>query len=94
MDDVNRALRSRNFKPSSSSSSSQPVASVTNSSLAPSASITEVNDFDTHFVASMFGPLSGSSIIGDASFSDGDASVGPHFKSKHFIWNCLIDGPA
>ena len=28
-----------------------------------------------------------------ASFSDGDASISEPTKSKHFIWNCMIDSP-
>lgn len=42
---------------------------------------------------SMFGGLNDPSAIGNSSFSDGDISVHPPFKSKHFVWNCTIDGP-
>lgn len=38
--------------------------------------------------------------MGDGSFSEGSdnshasMSPGPHIKSKHFIWDCLLTGPA
>ena len=46
---------------------------------------------DSDFIASIFGPLSSMSALGNGSFSKGDASVGHPTKSKHYIWKCLID---
>jgi predicted aspartyl protease len=43
----------------------------------------------------MFGPLAASAVIGNGSFSsEGDSSVCQPFKSKHYVWNCTINGPA
>jgi reverse transcriptase-like protein/integrase-like protein/chromodomain-containing protein len=76
----------------------KPIASVTFASPpASSASIIEADSSgstDDNFVAALFGPVPGTSVIGNGSFSDGDASVSPPLKSKHFIWNCTVDGPA
>ena len=66
------------------------------------ASISEVpqkpNQTDD-FIAAVFPSLS-SSAVGDGSFSDGSdssfapVSPPPPLKSKHFIWNCTLTGPA
>jgi hypothetical protein len=71
-----------------STSSAPPTASTTSSSLV------EVNTSnDSDFIASIFGPLASSSVIGNGSFSsDGDSSVCQPFKSKHYVWKCKIDG--
>jgi hypothetical protein len=64
------------------------------------ASISEVPGNKTDdFMAAIF-PSLPSGLIGDGSFSDGSdsslASVSkpPPLKSKHFIWNCSLTGPA
>lgn len=82
-------------------SSSKAIASTTSasssSSVTPStSSIIDVNSSDeSNFVASMFGPLATSAIIGNGSFSsEGDSAVRQPFKSKHYVWKCTIDGPA
>ncbi|KAF8800955.1 hypothetical protein BYT27DRAFT_7262510 [Phlegmacium glaucopus] len=93
MDDVCCAQRTRNTNKSSSSSLC-PIAAITelNSSVDPLS--TDISDPNTNFFASMFRNLNGTSVIGNSSFSDGDISVHPHFKSKHYVWKCMIDGPA
>ena len=51
------------------------------------------------FIAAVFPNLS-SNLIGDGSFSENSdssftsVSPPPHIKSKHFIWNCSLTGPA
>ena len=57
-------------------------------------SSTLMDKIDTNFVASMFRMMNTTSVIGAGSFSDSEVSVHPHIKSKHYIWNCLIEGPA
>ena len=49
---------------------------------------------DADFIASIFGPLSQTSVIGNGSFSDADTSVSQPTKSKHYVWKCTIDSPA
>jgi hypothetical protein len=45
-------------------------------------------------VYAVLGPTPRSAVLGDGSFSDGDASVSvPPIKSKHFVWKCKADGP-
>ena len=53
-----------------------------------------MDETDTNFVASMFGTMNTTSVIGDGSFSNSEVSVRPHIKYKHYVWNCLIEGPA
>jgi len=74
---------------------SKTAAAVVLTALPSSSSYLEVDSLgDSDFVASIFGPLAGSSVIGNGSLSEGDISVSPPFKSKHFVWKCTIDGPA
>ena len=80
-----------------SSSSSKPIASTSSnpptSSSSSSSSIVELdNSADSDFIASMFGPLSSSAVIGNGTFSTEGDSVCQPFKSKHFVWKCLING--
>ena len=84
---------SSSSKPIASTSSAPPSAS---SSTPSTSSISEVNSSDdSNFIASMFGPLASSAIIGNSSFSsEGDSSVCQPFKSKHYVWKCMINGPA
>ncbi|KAF8808581.1 hypothetical protein BYT27DRAFT_7255381 [Phlegmacium glaucopus] len=93
MDDVHQAQHTRNTK-TSPSSSSHPVASITDANTSGETLSTDLEDANTNFVASLFGNLNSTSVIGNSSFSDGDISVRPHFKSKHYVWHCMIDGPA
>jgi hypothetical protein len=84
-------------KTSSSSKSIAATSSATSSSSNPStSSIVEANSSEeSNFVASMFGPLAASAVIGNGSFSsEGDSSVCQPFKSKHFVWKCTVNGPA
>ena len=78
------------------SSSKKLIAATTapTSSLQNSSSIIEVDSSnENNFVASMFGPLATSAMIGNETFSsEGDLSVCQPFKSKHYIWKCMIDG--
>jgi len=93
LDFANKMKLQHAGKQSKSSSTMKAVAAIGNA--LPSASILEVNSLSNlDFVASIFGPLAGSSVISDASFSYGDVSVSPPFKSKHFVWKCTIDGPS
>jgi hypothetical protein len=40
------------------------------------------------------GPRATSSVIGNGSFSsEEDSSVCQPFKSKHYVWKCMINGP-
>ena len=80
-----------------SSASTKPIASTSSAPLpesATSSSIIEVDtSSDSDFIASMFGPLSSSAVIGNGTFSsEGDTSVCQPFKSKHFVWRCTING--
>ena len=52
------------------------------------------SSMDSDFIASIFGPLSSMSALGNRSFSKGDASASHPTKSKHYVWKCLIDSPA
>jgi hypothetical protein len=86
----------------SKKSSGKPIASTGSSfstaSSTPTSSIIELSSGssdDSNFIASMFGPLSSSAVIGNGSFSsEGDSSVRQPFKAKHYVWKCTIDGPA
>ena len=74
------------------SSALKPVAAVGDALTSSSSNIVEANSsMDSDFIASIFGPLSSMSALGNGSFSKGDASVGHPTKSKHYIWKCLID---
>lgn len=78
-----------NAKGAASSSQLKTVANI--------AEVTPSNDTDD-FIAAIFPSLS-SGAIGDGSFSEGsDSSFAslspPPLKSKHFIWNCSLDGPS
>ena len=71
------------------------VALITEIENSPDDSLSrDIDNADANFIAAMFDNLNGTSVIGNGSFSDGDLSVRPHFKSKHFVWQCMIDGPA
>ena len=88
---------SSSHQSSSTASSSKTIASV--ATAAPSAtsstsSISEVDSsMDDNIVAALYSPFSNTSVIGNRSFSDGDMSMSPPIKSKHFVWNCTINGP-
>ena len=94
IDDVHRAQHTRN-PGTTINTNSQAIASIAeiNDSTNDTSS-TLMDETDTNFVASMFGTMNTTSVIGDGSFSDGEVSVHPHIKSKHYVWNCLIEGPA
>ena len=79
------------------SSTTKPIASTSAmpATLSTStSSIVELNTLDnSNFVASMYGPLATSAVIGNESVSsEGDVSVCQPFKAKHYIWKCTIDG--
>ena len=79
------------------SSSSKTIASTTSapsSSTSNTSSIIEVDSSnDANFIASMFGPMATSAVIGNDTFSsEGDSAVCQPFKSKHYVWKCTIDG--
>ena len=78
-----------------SSSSVKPIATVGEPTASTSAHIMDTDSStDSDFIASIFGPLSQTSVLGNGSFSESDASVSIPKKSKHYIWKCAIDGPA
>ena len=87
--DAQRAKTAQNSK-GSTSSQINTVAAVTE----PGPSH-EGEDF----CAAVFPNLS-SGLIGEGNFSDNSdtsfssVSAPPHIKSKHFIWNCTLTGPA
>ena len=87
--DAQRAKAAQNSK-GSSSSQINTVAAITE----PGPSH-EGEDF----CAAVFPNLS-SGLIGEGNFSDNSdtsfssVSTPPHIKSKHFIWNCTLTGPA
>ena len=58
------------------------------------SSIVELNTSDDlNFVASIYGPLTTSAVIGNESVSsEGDVSVCWLSKMKHYVWKCTIDG--
>ena len=77
------------------SSASKPVAAVGDALTSSSSNIVEADSStDSDFIASIFGPLPSVLALGNRSFSEGDASVSHPTKSKHYVWKCLIDGPA
>ena len=88
--DALRAKAAHNAKQSTSQ-----ISTVATVSEAGPSSPDQTNDF----CAAVF-PSLPSGVIGDGSFSDGSdssfASVSspPPLKSKHFIWNCILNGPA
>ena len=56
---------------------------------------TSLDSTNENAVYALFGPTASSSVLGNGSFSDGDASVSPpSLRSKHYIWKCKTDGPA
>jgi hypothetical protein len=86
--DANRAKNAYNAKAGSSQLNT--VASVSDATTSK----------DTEdFIAAVFLNLS-SNLLGDGTFSDNSdssfssVSPPPHIKSKHFIWNCSLTGPA
>ena len=94
IDDVHRAQCTQNPR-TTVNTNTQAIASITeiNDSTNDTSS-TLMDETDTNFVASMFGTMNTMSVIGNGNFSDSEVSVCPHIKSKHYIWNCLIDDPA
>ena len=78
-----------------SSSSVKLIATVGEPTASTSAHIMDTDSStDSDFIASIFGPLSQTSVLGNGSFSESDASVSIPKKSKHYIWKCANDGPA
>jgi hypothetical protein len=86
--EAQRAKNSNNTRPSSSTQIST-IATVSDTTP------TEQND---DFIAAVF-PCLSSGVIGNRSFTDASdssfASVSktPPLKSKHFIWDCILNGP-
>lgn len=77
------------------SSSAKLVASVGEPVVTTSASIIDANSLtDSDFIASIFGPLSQTSVVGNGSFSESDTSISLLTKSKHYVWKCSVDSPA
>ena len=77
------------------SSSAKPIASIGVPIASTSTNIIDANSStDSNVIASSFGPLLQTSVVGNGSFSESDTSVSLPMKSKHYIWKCSIDGPA
>ena len=80
------------------------ICSSKGSSTSNSNTIASITDVSTpsqteDFIATVF-PTLASGAIRDGSFSEGSdnsfasMSTKPHTKSRHFIWSCLLTGPA